>query len=246
MNKEFSIKEAAILLDISIQTLRRWDKSGRFIAQRKKIGKVSRYYYRENDIEDLLATNFPSLLKVAKKWALDSAPPELPRRFYCPDSSIFKARLSGFEYNLSQDPKLAKIFPLIVAVTGEIGNNSFDHNLGNWPDVPGIFFGYNLNQKEVILADRGQGFLKTLQRVRPSLSDYSEALKVAFTEFLSGRSPEKRGNGLKYVREVVLNYHFKLFLQSGDAFLNLSKRNKTIKINTAQNFIQGSYTLISY
>lgn len=246
MNKEFSIKETANLLDVSVQTLRRWDKSGRFVAQRKKIGKTSRYYHREGDIEDFLATDFSSLLKVAKKWAFYSTPPELPRRFYCPDSSIFKARLSGFEYNLSQDSELTRIFPLIVAITGEIGNNSFDHNLGNWPDIPGIFFGYNLNQRRIILADRGQGFLKTLQRVRPNLSDYSEALRVAFTEFISGRSPEARGNGLKYVKEVVLNYNFKLFLQSGDAFLNLGKRKKSIKINKARNFIRGSYVLISY
>lgn len=246
MDKEFSIKETADLLDVSTQTLRRWDKSGRFVAQRKKIGKISRYYYSENDIEDFLARDFPSLLKIARKWAYDSTSSELPRRYYCPDSSVFKARLSSFENNLSQNSDLAQIFPLIVAITGEIGNNSFDHNLGNWPDVPGIFFGYSLLQRKIILADRGQGFLKTLQRVRPNLSDYSQALKVAFTEFISGRSPEARGNGLKYVKEVVLNYNFKLFLQTGDAFLNLRKRNKSIKINKAENFIKGSYALISY
>ena len=36
------------------------------------------------------------------------------------------------------------IVPLIVAVAGEIGNNSFDHNLGKWPDSPGVFFGFDV------------------------------------------------------------------------------------------------------
>jgi len=246
MNREFTIKEMANKLAVDPQTLRRWDKSGRLKANRKQTGKISQYYYDENDVEDFLSTDFQVLFKLAKKWALNPNPPEILRRFYCPDKSIFKARLSRFEYDLSQNNNLAEIFPLIVAITGEIGNNSFDHNLGNWPDVLGTFFGYNIDEKKVILADRGQGILKTLRQVKPTLPDHLEALKVAFTEIISGRAPEARGNGLKYVRKVVVDYNFKLFFQSGDAVLSLSKINKALNIEKSGDFIKGTFAIINY
>jgi len=246
MNRELTIKETANKLAVNVQTLRRWDKSGRLKAKRKQTGKISRYYYDENDVEDFLSTDFQTLFKLAKKWTLDPNPPEILRRFYCPDKSIFKARLSRFEYDLSQNYNLTKIFPLIVAVAGEIGNNSFDHNLGNWPDVPGTFFGYNTNKRKVVLADRGQGVLKTLRQVKPALPDHLEALKVAFTEMVSGRAPEARGNGLKYVRKVVVDHNFKLFFQSGDAVLSLSKRNKTLRIEKSRDFVKGAFAIINY
>ena len=246
MNTEFTIRETANKLAVNQQTLRRWDKSGRFKAKRKQTGKISRYYYDENDIENFLSNNFQVLLKIAQKWALDPNPPEILLRFHCPDRSIFKARLSRLEYDLSQNYNLTKIFPLIVAVTGEIGNNSFDHNLGNWPDVPGTFFGYNTNKRKVVLVDRGQGVLKTLRQVRPTLPDHLEALKVAFTEIISGRAPEARGNGLKYVRKVVVDYNFKLFFHSGDAVLSLSKINKTLKIEKSPDFVKGTFAIINY
>jgi hypothetical protein len=246
MIKTYSIQETAKILVVNSQTLRRWDTSGRFKANRKKTGQVSRYFYYENDIEDFLSADFRALNKIAYNWTFASVPVELPRRFHCSDKSIFKARLSRFEYDLSQDKALSKIFPLIVAISGEIGNNSYDHNLGNWPDVPGAFFGYNIDDRKIILADRGQGLLKTLRQARPGLADHIEALRVAFTELISGRAPEARGNGLKYVREVVTNYGFELFFQSGDAILNLKKHDKTLKIEKSQDFVQGTYAIINY
>jgi hypothetical protein len=246
MNKEYSIKEAANLLNINVQTLRRWDKSKLLTAQRRQFGKIGRFYYYENDLSDFLSNDFKNLLKVAWQWALSAKPVEIFDRFYCPDKGIFKGRSSRFSYDLSQNPKFAELYSLIAAITDEIGNNSFDHNLGNWPDVTGIFFGYNINQKKVILADRGQGFLKTLKQVRPELATYSEALKVAFTEFITGRAPEKRGNGLKYVKKIVLEYKFKLFLQTGDAILNLNKNNSNLQMEKGPDFIKGSFAIISF
>lgn len=246
MNKEFSITETAKILAVNPQTLRRWDASGRLKARRKNTGKISRYYYYENDIEDFLSIDYRALYKIARQWAFSKTPFEIPRRFYCPDKSIFKARLSRFEYDLSQKANFTETFPLIVAIAGEIGNNSYDHNLGNWPDAAGAFFGYNIDERKVVLADRGQGLLKTLKQVRPDLSNHTDALKVAFTELISGRSPEARGNGLKYVRDVVLNYGFKLFFQSGDAVLNLGRKNKTLKIEKSQDFTRGAFALLSY
>ncbi|MDD5566912.1 MAG: MerR family transcriptional regulator [Patescibacteria group bacterium] len=246
MNKEFSITETAKKLAVNAQTLRRWDKSGRLEAGKKQTGKINRYFYDENKIEDFLSRDFQTLFKIANKWSTSSSPFEIPRRFYCPDKSIFKARLSRFEFDLSRNANFAETFPLIVAIAGEIGNNSYDHNLGNWPDVPGTFFGYNIDERKIVLADRGQGLLKTLKQVRPDLAKHSEALRVAFTELISGRAPEARGNGLKYVRKVVADYGFKLFFQTGDACLNLGKKQETLKIEKSRDFIRGAFALLSY
>ena len=60
-----------------------------------------------------------------------------------------------------------------------------------------------MRKRYIVLADRGLGILETLKQVRPTLKTHIEAVNVAFTEILSGRAPEKRGNGLKFVREVT-------------------------------------------
>ena len=87
------------------------------------------------------------------------------------------------------------------------------------------------------MADRGQGVQKTLKRVRPQIADDEEALKIAFTEIVSGRAPESRGNGLKFVRKIITEVAklapIKLSFQSGSAVLTLS-HNQDYKISTAE------------
>lgn len=245
MDKIILIKDAANILGVNMATLRRWDKSGRFKAKRKKSGKKSFYVYDLEDVEDFLSRDYKTLLKLARRWALNPTPIEILRRFYCQDKSIFKARLSRLEFDLMQDKKFDRVFPLIVAIAGEIGNNSFDHNLGNWPDVNGIFFGYNLNTKKIILADRGQGILTTLKKVKPTLTNHSDALITAYTEIISGRAPESRGNGLKFVRDVVVDQKFKLSFKSGDSILHLDKNNKLL-VKESSDFIQGCFAEIIF
>jgi hypothetical protein len=142
--------------------------------------------------------------------------------------------------------KQSEVYSLIVAATSEIGNNSFDHNLGNWPDVPGIFFGYDLAKGQIVLADRGQGILKTLSRVKPTLKNDAEALKTAFTEIISGRAPEERGNGLKFVRKVVPLADMEIFFQSGNAAVSLSKEKKRLDIQGAEDAIRGCFAYITF
>jgi len=62
---------------------------------------------------------------------------------YCQTRDIFQARLERMQKDLLGSGKMKEdnIY-IISAIAGEIGNNSFDHNLGNWPDVPGVFFAY--------------------------------------------------------------------------------------------------------
>ena len=135
---------------------------------------------------------------------------------------------------------------MITAVAGEIGNNSFDHNLGNWPDIPGVFFSYAIRNRKVALADRGQGVLTTLKRVRPQLASSSEAIKVAFTETISGRYPEARGNGLKFVRSIIVKNPFSLHFQSGDAQLYLKRDDVGLDVRQTESIINGCFALISF
>lgn len=239
MNKKLlTIREAAEFLGVSIDTLRRWDKSGKLVALRKERG-THRYYAKE-DLE--LFSN--DLLKLAKNWALSGG--DMPSEFYCKNSAVFQARLFKMQEALILSKKAKEIFPLIVAIAGEIGNNSYDHNLGNWPDVLGVFFGYDINKGMIVLADRGLGILKTLSRVKPTLGNHQDALLVAFTETISGRAPENRGNGLKFVRKVIAENPIDLFFQSGDAELRMSGNNPELPIEKSEIVIQGCLATIKF
>jgi len=240
MNSNYlTINQVAKLLNVSIDTLRRWDRKGKFKAIRQKEGGY-RYYPKES-----VELYLKDIFALAKKWLTDS-PTEPENNFYCPDSLVFKSRLSRLENDLSKITELKNIFPLITAITGEIGNNSYDHNLGNWPDIRGIFFAYDLNKRQVVLADRGQGILKTLSRVRPKLKNDQEALKVAFTEIISGRAPEARGNGLKFVRQVILNNPFSLEYYSGNAKINIRQGIKKLNIKHSDINYQGCLSILKF
>jgi len=248
----YTIREAAKFLNISIDTLRRWDKSGKLIALHKKDllhsnklpsslklretsqltkGGAHRYYACE-DLE-LFSSN---LFILAKNWAISGG--IISSEFHCAYSAVFQARLLTMQEALLASKKYDKISSLIIAITGEIGNNSYDHNLGNWPDAPGVFFGYDISKGIIVLADRGLGILKTLSRVRPSLTNHQDALRVAFKEIISGRAPENRGNGLKFVQKVVMENSIDLFFQSGDAELVIDNNNDLIITKSKMN-IQG-------
>ena len=145
-----------------------------------------------------------------------------------------------------QKPGFEKLYSLITLITGEIGDNSFAHNLGQWPDTAGIFFGYDLEKRIVVLADRGLGILETLRRVRPGLPSHVVAVEVAFTEFISGRAPEKRGNGLKLVREVVTDQPFDFFYTSGDAEVRMKGLNKVFRVTRGQRSVRGCLAKIEF
>lgn len=232
-----AIGEAAELLGVSQDTLRRWDKSGRLPSTKSSGGH--RLYSRFQ-----IELHLGNLQTLAKDWA--ELGTEISADLYCTDSSIFQARLHKMEEFLSRVEKLKNIFPLIVAVTGEIGNNSFDHNLGNWPDIPGVFFGYDIGKRRIVLADRGQGVLATLRRVRPALETHAEALKVAFSEIVSGRAPENRGNGLKFVRQVIADNPIGLIFRTGDSELLLRKDSANLDIHRSTTEFRGCLAFITF
>ncbi len=237
-NNLISISKAAKLLGVSIMTLRRWDESGRLSSVRKQ-PKGHRYYKKED-----IGAFLNDLFKLGREWAVHRA--GFPEEFYCQNSAIFQARLAKMQSLMIQKNDLGGLLSLVVSIAGEIGNNSFDHNLGQWPDVPGVFFGYDLNKRQIVLADRGLGVLKTLRRVKPELKDHQQALLTAFTETISGRAPENRGNGLKYVRKIVSENTINLFFQSGNAILKMEGGNQELKITKAGENLHGCLASIAF
>ena len=245
-SKLLTISKAANLLGVSIQTLRRWDDSGRLVSVSRKL--TGHRHYAKSDIENFIKSNVSvlSLWKIARNWVTDSKGVEPLSDFYCPDISVFQARLTRLQDELGKVERLNKIFPLISAITGEIGNNSFDHNLGNWPDILGIFFAHDLIKGKIVLADRGQGILATLQKVKPELANHQDALHVAFTEMISGRAPEYRGNGLKFVKDVVTANEMSLFFSTGDAELTIQKNDSEVDVQKSTDNFHGCLAVLCF
>ena len=164
------------------------------------------------------------LEKLAYEWILaatDQA--DIASDYYCQTRDVFQSRFDRMLRELFNGNEQKNDPYIISAIAGEIGNNSFDHNIGNWRDLPGIFFGYSISDNSIVIADRGQGILKTLRKVKPELKNDQEALNIAFTERISGRAPESRGNGLKFVKENIQNKKMHLAFFSGEAKAELDK-----------------------
>ncbi len=128
---------------------------------------------------------------------------------FCTSRDIFQARVDSFVI------KTGKYME--SAVMGEIGNNSFDHN---WEyaegHMRGTYFNLAFCDEYVVLADFGRGVRKSLSNVIDLSSDL-DAVTVGFTKQISGRLPEQRGNGLKFVAETVKNKGWSMYFQTGDA-----------------------------
>lgn len=233
------IGQAAQYLGLSAATLRRWHKSGK--TQATFVSPGGRLYYAMSDLQLLTK----GLAQIALEWASE-AEPALPNGdWYCPTNDIFRARLIRLEQTLSSTLSEERT-ALLVSTAGEIGNNSFDHNLGNWPDTMGIFFAHDQGKRTIVLSDRGVGVLATLKRVIPSLSTHQEALRVAFTEIITGRAPEHRGNDLKYVRKAILAAASTLEFRTGNACLAISKKESTPTLGVAEPFLRGCLAIIKY
>ena len=242
--RNITINEAAKILGVSLDTLRRWDKAGKLRSFR--FTPAGHRHYDLDDIE-MLSKNIFSL---ARTWSASKNPKEPEKKIYCQNISIFQARHKKIENELMALGGLENNFSLISAIVSEIGNNSFDHNIGSWLDICGIFFAYDINKRQIALADRGQGILTTLKRVRPNLENDEQALRVAFTEKISGRSPESRGNGLKFVRKIITGKQtgldIKLYFQTGNAALNLVSGNSDLDILKQGDYMQGCLALINF
>lgn len=123
----------------------------------------------------------------------------------CETRDILVARLSHLKALVKQGLANEDL-PFVISATGEIGNNSFDHNMGQWRDVAGCWLESQITGGRlwICIADRGQGIYRSLIQVDPTIQNDQAALETAFEKHISGRAPEKRGNGLKYVKSIIL------------------------------------------
>ncbi|MBI4160247.1 MerR family DNA-binding transcriptional regulator [Candidatus Wolfebacteria bacterium] len=240
-DEKIRIGKAAQALGVSVQTLRNWEKTRKLLPQRSPGGQRC---YLLQDLERF-ALDFP---KLGWAWAASAQPPEIPAEYYCEQQARFTSRLEKMGLLLARAEAVGEeTASLLTTVAGEIGDNSFMHNIGNWPDVPGIFFAYDIGKRVIVLADRGQGVRKTLSRVRPSIETDVHALRVAFTEIVSGREPEKRGNGLKVVRRIVESGPIHLLFRSGVAVVKSPKKQSgSITIAAAPENVRGAYAVIQF
>ena len=238
--KKVRIGEAARILNVSVQTLRNWEKSGKLLAERSK-GK-QRYYSLQNLHKLTL-----NLQMLGLAWAKSSLPPELPNEYYCERSDRFTSRVAKMGVELQNAGSISEdMASLLTLVAGEIGDNSFAHNGANWPDIPGVFYAYDIDKRLIVLADRGRGVKATLRQIRPSLTTDMDALKVAFTEIVSGRSPEKRGNGLKVVRNVIESKEIGLSFRSGIGLVDIPLGPGLMQIRMTDENIRGTYAVILF
>ncbi|PIR87163.1 MAG: hypothetical protein COU11_01975 [Candidatus Harrisonbacteria bacterium CG10_big_fil_rev_8_21_14_0_10_49_15] len=235
------IGEVAALLGVSIDTLRRWDRQGRL---KPSITKLSGH--RLYDHATIRAMVSDPVLKI-EQWAKTGEKDEVLSRYYCSNRAVFGLELKDAEEVLQAQVDEQTTPPAIIgAILGELGNNAFDHNLGNWPDEPGVYFCLDSVRRKAVVADRGQGLLKTLRQARPTIADDSEALLVAFTEILSGRAPEDRGNGLKFVRSMLKQYRLGLSFQSGSALVSIGPLSDRLDRKVAEEVMQGCFAILEY
>lgn len=160
----------------------------------------------------------PQLEKVRQWHGSPNRPSENPGELICETRDVFAARLSRLGSWAKEE-----YLPLLISVIGEVGNNCFDHNLGHWRDIPGCWYEIQATGGKlwICVADRGQGVFRSLSRVDPEIKDDQAALLAAFERTISGRAPENRGNGLKFVRNIITrNDNRGLACRSGSGLLS--------------------------
>jgi len=119
---------------------------------------------------------------------------------FCQTRADFNARLVSYGTVLAKSLSSDYLY-LVQASIGELGNNCFDHNLGHWQDDPGCLF--IRGDRFCLVADRGRGVKASLGAVYQFSPGETSYLEVAFTKVVTGRAPEKRGNGLKFARKNI-------------------------------------------
>jgi excisionase family DNA binding protein len=240
-----TIGQAARILGVAVPTLRSWVLAGEISPAMVSPG--GHRYFDETVINDMRSDVFAK----AERWAGGSFPEEPIDDYYCRYKPDFQRRVEIMSQHLSELPDLASSAPMLVAAIAEIGSNSFDHNLGNWPDIPGLFFAVDYTRRKIALADRGRGVLETLRAVRPDLANHVDALRVALTEIISGRAPEPRGNGLKFVRDIVQDdlpaeIPVTITIRSGDAEAVIQHGSTTVETHRTYHPWRGTIALIQF
>lgn len=146
----------------------------------------------------------------------------------CRYADEFSARLGQFEQmfrNFGLNDEDAR---RALVIFGELGNNVFDHNLGNWPTnfSGSIVVAQNYPAKkriECVIADVGVGFFGSLRAAFPDLHSDLEAIQKGL-EGYTGRIGETRGNGLKTIQNwTINNFHGILNIHSGKGLVQVDE-----------------------
>lgn len=230
-----------LLSFVSLGLFKRTEK-GRLIYY--KINKESPFFSMIKSLSQISPEELQKdITDQGSLWVTRKSPSDIEEEVYCQTRDVFGARLQSLMKHLEKE--IGNDAYLVSAIAGEIGNNSFDHNLGSWPDIPGIYFARDEISKTIVLADRGQGILRTIRNVMPDIKNDKEALDVAFTMVISGRAPEQRGNGLKFVANVLRERKWALNFVSGRASLSIDTRGK-MKIENSKKNVHGCFAVIKY
>ena len=156
--------------------------------------------------------------------------------FFCVSRDIFQARLDAFIIKTNKY--------LESAVIGEIGNNTFDHN---WQfaqnEMRGAYLNLSFENRYVILADYGQGIKESLSSVIKLANDL-EAVETGFTKQISGRKPEQRGNGLKFVAETMTDKKWSMFFQTGNGCCIIEKGQ--ISFLQSEDYYTGCLAILDF
>lgn len=184
----------------------------------------------------------------ALEWCESSTTPS-PAVEVSETRDVFSARLNRLTLLENQGLPQGDL-PLIISVIGEIGNNSFDHNLGQWRDVPGCWFETQVTRRRlwILIADRGQGIFRSLSGVIP-VANEQDAMEKAFRERISGRTPERRGNGLKYVKNVIAERSAAgLACRSGSGQIHFGEYGELCSnvVRTISEFDYGTITVLAW
>lgn len=190
--------------------------------------------------------NGENIEKSAFNWiTAPSDKVDVDSEYYCQTRDIFEARNDRVPENLIKMGLDESLSYIVYAMSGELGNNAFDHNLGNWPDVPGVFFAFDYDGKNgvLVIADRGIGVLNSLREAIPDLTDEKKALEIAFTKKISSRVLENRGNGLKFIKSNILEKNLFLQFVSGKTQVSL---NYEMKITETASPVRGCLVILKF
>ena len=188
----------------------------------------------------------------ALQWVVSKNGDQPPMEFLCPTRDVADGRLPKLYSEAIHHNFNTNKAALLTALAGELTANCFDHNLGKWRDISGCWFSFSSleDQLHITIADRGQGILNSLKQADSSLASPHDALVVALTKQISGRQPENRGRGLKFIINA-LNEHFtgaKFILRSDDAQVVATAPIETSRIvesiQSNQAAVYGTYAEI--
>ena len=246
--KQISAKEIIDYVKLSPQAVFRQLKKLLDGGQITKQGSPPQVFYWPKSLASVLYYPHMNVLN----WASNENPVEPPSEWYCPATDAWQGRFTRLAPTLIRAGFAENDVALVGGAIGEIGDNCFAHNAPNWIDIRGCWFEFGL-EKNILhcaIADRGRGILASLQGVRPDLKNDQAALLTALTERVTGRAPEQRGNGLKFVANVLGELKNGTFiLQSGSARfkcslpLDIKKIKELIKENPTR--VRGTYAELS-